>query len=196
MMMDKQKTIGKHLMDTENVPENKKKNLLAQIWSFFSPAIICGVIVVLVQNFIIFYATVPTGSMKNLIQEHSFILANRLAYRAEEIQRGDVIVFEQGDKFLVKRVIGIGGDEVELRGGNVYLNGTELDESAYVLGDTYALNGRTVFQVPEGCVLVFGDNRNNSSDSRMWKEPYVSESNVRGRVFCAFSFVDWYFKVV
>ena len=134
--------------DSDGARPEKAPGLLRRFWSFFSPTIIaCGAILLINQVFL-FYAVVPTGSMKNLIMEGSYILANRLAYAQSEVQHGDVIVFshEGSDmrmKYLVKRVIGIAGDTIELRDGDVYRNGEKLDESAYVLGRTFPRNSQT-----------------------------------------------------
>lgn len=181
--------------------EAPKPSLLKQLWSFFAPTIICCGVVLIINTFFIFYAVVPTGSMKNLIMEGSYILANRLAYVNSDVQRGDVIVFEHvtadyDAKYLVKRVIAVAGDTVELRDGRVYLNGEELDESAYVLGRTYPKSDRSIFTVPENCVLTFGDNREGSADARSWLDPYVSIDTIKGKVFCTFSIRNWYIRSV
>ena len=187
--------------DSDGARPEKAPGLLRRFWSFFSSTIIaCGAIFLINQVFL-FYAVVPTGSMKNLIMEGSYILANRLAYAQSEVQHGDVIVFshEGSDmrmKYLVKRVIGIAGDTIELRDGDVYRNGEKLDESAYVLGRTFPRNSQTTFTVPDGCVLVFGDNREGSADARGWADPYVPVKTIKGKVFCTFSIRHWYIRKV
>lgn len=190
--MQKEEKQYKHLAEPSEA-QKKKPSLLAQVWSYVWPAAVCAAVLLVINTYFIFYATVPTESMKNLIQKDSYILANRMAYMNRAVNRGDVIVFEQDERFLVKRVIAVAGDEVVLNGGSVYLNGEKLDESAYVLGHTYAFKERNAFTVPENCVLLFGDNRDNSQDARLWKDPYVSLDDVVGRVFCVFSFRDGYF---
>ena len=194
--------VGRHFIDesgAQPVDPVPKPSLLRQLWSFFAPTIICCALVIVINTFFLFYAVVPTGSMKNLIQEHSFILANRLAYTSSDVQRGDVIVFAHPDpddpkvRYLVKRVVAVAGDTVELRDGQLIRNGAVVDESAYVLGETFAHNQRT-YTVPEGCVLVFGDNRVFSKDARYWDDPYLSVEAIRGKVFCSFSIRHHYFR--
>lgn len=183
----------------ENAEEPKKKNIAKEIWLFFRPALICCAVILFINQLFILYAIVPTGSMKPLLQPDSFILANRRAYDNSTPQRGDVIVFEtdqSSSQLLVKRVIAVAGDTVELKDGDVYLNGVKQDESAYAVGKTYANAAGSVFVVPEGCVLVFGDNREDSADARYWCDPYLPVDQIKGRVFFVFSFKDWYVKTV
>lgn len=195
---EKNHATGKPEHFCEESAGEKIKEKVAQIWDFFAPTVICVFVLIIINTFFIFYAVVPTGSMKNLIQENSYILANRLAYVNHEVERGDVVIFwfespgAEG-RYMVKRVIGVAGDVIELHDGAVYRNGTRLDESEYVLGHTYPYLGRETFTVPEGHILTFGDNRENSSDSRLWPIPYISVDAVKGKVFCSFSILDWYF---
>lgn len=179
--------------------EPKKESIGKQIWLFFRPAVICCTVILLINQLFILYAIVPTGSMQPLLQPGSFILANRRAYDRDTPQRGDVIVFEtdqSASSLLVKRIVAVEGDTLKLKDGEVYLNGVRQDESAYAMGKTYPNLSGDTFTVPEGCVLVFGDNRENSADARYWNDPYLPVSQIKGRVFFAFSFKDWYARSV
>ncbi len=86
-------------------------------------------------------------------------------------QRGDVIVFDppvNSTKPYIKRIIGLPGETVEIRDGNVYIDGDLLEESYIESGITECARECTPWQVPEGHVFVLGDNRQNSSDSRVF----------------------------
>ena len=116
----------------------------------------------LVQNFL-----VEGPSMSPNLSDSEFLLVNKLSYLTDDPQRGDVIVFRSPrspDEDLVKRVIGLPNEVVEVREGQVYVDGRLIDESGYFSGPI----GRETAprRVPEGAYFVMGDNRIQSRDSR------------------------------
>jgi signal peptidase I len=99
--------------------------------------------------------------------------------------RGDVVVFDSPvrDDRLVKRVIGVPGDTIDVRGGHVYLNGKRLNEP-YTKGATACLRTCEPLLVPDGRYFVLGDNREDSVDSRQgWT---VSRDDITGKVLFAY----------
>ncbi len=132
---------------------------------------------------------IPTGSMEPTIQPHDRVIANRVIYRFRDVERGDIIVFEPtasavrtcaappGEPF-VKRVIGLPGDRVEVRGGVTTVNGRPY----VVAGARPPGYERTWPVVPPGELLVLGDNRSDSCDSHQWEpDPFVREDAVIGQ---------------
>ena len=163
------------------------------------PALIAFFSVILVFFVILLCNGVPSSSMESTIREGTFIISFRLPAYFSNPDRGDIVVFhsDEKDMELVKRVIAVGGDCIELKDGYVYLNG-ELLEEPYATGKTFATT-ETVFKVPEGHFWALGDNRENSNDSRSFNSPYIPYSKIEGYVFLNVSFnsdIGWYVHTV
>ena len=106
-------------------------------------------------------------SMNPTLQDGEYVLVSKVSYTFGDAQHGDIIVFEhpnQPQEDLIKRVIGLPGDTVEVTGLEVYVNGQALEEPYIAAAPIYS--GR--WEVPEGFLFVLGDNRNESSDSHAW----------------------------
>lgn len=131
---------------------------------------------------VILIALVTSGSMEPTVVTGDVDVSCRLAYIVSKPQRGDIITFNSLEKntLMGKRIIGVAGDHIEFHDGYVYINGEQLDESAYLYKDTET-NCAATFDVPEGCVFVLGDNRENSNDSRFWENPYISISDIEAK---------------
>ena len=146
---------------------------------------------------------VPSPSMQPTLFDGDRIVVNKLSYRLHEVNRGDVVVFRRSDpdlegiNNLIKRVVALPGETVEVLDGKVYVNGDMLIEPYLALatrnstggfpmlppgciGDRDSINRCTV---PNDHVFVMGDNRRNSKDSRFFGP--VAESELVGRVFLA-----------
>lgn len=110
---------------------------------------------------------VDGSSMLPTLQNGEFVLVNRLAYRFDSPQRGDIVVFHYPPdprQDLIKRVIGLPGDTVTIQGGVVQVNNQPLAEPYIAQPPFYA----GTWLVPQGHLFVLGDNRNDSSDSHSW----------------------------
>lgn len=156
-----------------------------EIISWIKTIAMAVVIAVLINSFVIVNATVPTGSMENTIMPGDRIIALRLTYYVSSPERGDIVVFRYPDDesvLYVKRVIGLPGETVEVKDGEVYINNsdTPLDDS-FVKEQPVGDFGP--YEVPGGCYFMMGDNRNNSQDSRYWVNKYVEEDKILGKVY-------------
>ena len=147
----------------------------------------------LVRMFIVAPFTVPTGSMEPTIQVGDNVLAQKVSVRmGSGVSTGDIVVFDNPvadteHDILVKRVIAQGGQTVDMVDGVVYVDGVALDET-YVQGSSYPLSMQAPgvevgfpYTVPEGCIWVMGDNRENSADSRYFGA--VPQENLIGVAF-------------
>lgn len=149
------------------------------------PVAIALIIVLFLNKFVFILVTVPTGSMESTIMPGDRLYVNEL-FNIKDAARGDILVFksdELDEKRLVKRVIGLPGETVEVMAdGSVYINGEILDEPYAVEVEGEA----KVFNVPENTYLFFGDNRPISYDARYWDNPYIDESKIIGKVLFRF----------
>ena len=154
------------------------KSLNYFIKEWIIPIIVALLIVVFLNKFIFILVTVPTGSMETTIMPGDKLYVTKI-YKEENFERGDIVVFysDELEKVLVKRLIGLPGDEVVIdEDGIVHVNGEEIDEP-------YAKNtsqNPQVFNVTEKSYFFMGDNRPNSLDARAWEQPYVPEDKVMG----------------
>jgi signal peptidase I len=137
---------------------------------------------------------VPTGSMLPTIQLSDQVLANMFVYRFRSPQRGEIVVFDNPnpnhppeEETLIKRVIALGGQTVDLQDGEVVVDGAVLEEP-YAYGQpSEPLGGSDIrfpVRIPADSVWLMGDNRTESQDAR-WFGP-VSLSTVRGQAFCIY----------
>jgi signal peptidase I len=133
------------------------------------------------NNFILVNAQVLTGSMEGTIMTQGRVFGLRTPLGRPN--RGDIIVFEspipaEYTEMFIKRIIALGGEEVEIIGGVTYVNGEPLEEN-YVSEPMLVDFGPMI--VPYDQVFVMGDNRNNSRDSREWGP--IPQESILGRVY-------------
>ncbi|MDR1704406.1 MAG: signal peptidase I [Clostridiales bacterium] len=178
----------------ENAQEEKramtKREVIREIISWILWLAGAVVLALIVNRTVIVNAEVISGSMETTIMTGDKVLGNRLAYVFSEPKRLDVIVFRFPDNRdelpYVKRIIGMPGETVTISEGLIYINGSDvpLDESVYL---HEKMNGSFgPYEVPEGSYFVLGDNRNNSIDSRAWRNKYVPKEDILGKVFMRF----------
>ncbi|TYP51585.1 signal peptidase I Serine peptidase MEROPS family S26A [Thermosediminibacter litoriperuensis] len=156
-------------------------NLKKEIADWIKSIAFALVIALAIRTYIFEPMIVPTGSMIPTINIGDRILVNKYIYRFEPLKRGDIVVFKYPDdprQTFVKRLIGLGGDVVEIRDGRLYINDNPVDEP-YLNEPMIGSYGP--YKVPEGHYFMMGDNRNNSKDSRFWENNYVPRKLVVGK---------------
>jgi signal peptidase I len=146
-------------------------------------------IALLVEAFLIQAFWIPSPSMEPTLDVGDRVLVNKLSYKLHDVHRGDVVVFERpprastgedGEiKDLIKRVVAVGGDTIEAKEGEVYVNGERIDENYLEPGTP--TDNLPLKTIPDGQVFVMGDNRTNSEDSRIFGP--IDEDTIVGRAF-------------
>jgi signal peptidase I len=146
-------------------------------------------IALLVEAFLIQAFWIPSPSMEPTLDVGDRVLVNKLSYKVHDVNRGDVVVFERppgastgqnGEiKDLIKRVIAVGGDTIEAKEGEVFVNGERVDENYLEPGTP--TDNLPLKTIPDGHVFVMGDNRTNSEDSRIFGP--IDEDAIVGRAF-------------
>ncbi len=172
---------------TESVEEKKTK--AATFIETVTPAFITGIIIMFLLKFVLLSGFIPSESMEPTIMTGNIILANRLSYIWNEPQAGDVVVFdsEEYGALLIKRVIGVSGDVIEIKNNKVYKNGEEYN-TGHEVGKSIDPKGENItYEVPEGCLFLMGDNREHSEDSRYFKDAYVPIKDIKGKTFLHYS---------
>lgn len=142
--------------------------------------LIVFLLAIFINSVILINVTVNSGSMVPTvcIGDHAVGFRRLLI---SQYDRGDIIVFcneETNDKNYVKRIIGLPGETVELLSGGVYINGKRIQDfigAGYMSADNYG-----PVTVPSNSYFVLGDNRNHSEDSRIWSNPFVDRSAIKG----------------
>ena len=151
-------------------------------------AIVVGALAValIVKTFLIQAFFIPSLSMYPTLDKGDRVLVNKLSYKVHDVHRGDVVVFERPPgqpanaiKDLIKRVVGLPGEEIEAKNGVVYIDGKKLSEPYLVDGVT--TDNLPKQEGPDGHVFVMGDNRTDSADSRVFGP--IDEDTIVGRAF-------------
>ena len=179
------------MKDRDEKKETKKKRKeekeeltgMAAVWDYLKTFLIIFCVVFAMNKLVYINAVIPSESMQDTIMKGDRVLGNRLAYIKDDPERYDIVIFKYPDdpsKIFIKRVIGLPGEVVEIKDGKVYIDGspTPLDDS-FIPEKMVGSYGP--YTVPENCYFMLGDNRNDSKDSRSWKNKFVRFDQLVGK---------------
>ncbi len=179
----------------------------AELFSLFKSLVIFFGIAFMLRASVVEAFKIPSSSMEPTLQIGDHILVNKLSYGVRlpfklttafdfrVPKRGDVVVFtlpddpesleiDEAETNIIKRVMGLPGDKIEVRGTQIFINDELYDhDSDYAI---WVRGGHMNFgpiKVPEGRVLLLGDNRDQSKDSRYWDDPFLEIPRIKGRAF-------------
>ena len=156
-------------------------------WREYAEALIIAVLLALtVRTFVVQAFVIPSGSMLPTLRIGDYLLVNKFVYLFRPVRRGDIIVFkfpQDETRDFIKRVIGLPGETLEIRGRQVFIDGRPLHESYAVYNEPPLLRTPVPYHlapliIPPGHLFMMGDNRDNSLDSRSWG--LLEESKVVG----------------
>ncbi len=173
----------------------KKKSVLRD---WVESIIIAFLLAMVIRAFVVQAFKIPTGSMRMTLIEGDLILVNKFIYGAKvpftdfrlpELRaprRGDVVVFvypEDRKKDFIKRLVGLPGETIEIKGGSIYINERIAEEPIfkqiyYYNRGEYSAEGQKIV-VPKDCYFVLGDNSASSKDSRYWG--FVPKEDLLGK---------------
>lgn len=160
---------------------NKKNNGEEKRGNFFievvKVVVISLAIIIPVRYFLIQPFYVKGASMEPNFHNYEYLIIDELSYRLHSPVRGDVVVLrnpEGGGRYFIKRVIALPGETVEVKDRKVWINGEQLDESAYLAEDVETW-GNVKVTLDNEMYFVLGDNRNESLDSRVFGPVHKSE---------------------
>lgn len=172
--------------DHERKPNGKEEfNLKDELLEWIKVFAVAILITFVLTRFIV--PTVVKGpSMEDTFQNNNFLIVYKMAYQWGEPERNDIITFESklpldanNNKILIKRVIGLPGDHVQVSGGHVFVNGVQLSEPFV---KNLVTQGNLDLIIPEKQYFVMGDNRAVSEDSRYPEVGTIPKEDVIGKV--------------
>jgi signal peptidase I len=171
-----------------------RRPLFGCLFEIAETLVLTLIIFFVIQTFIAQPYKVQQQSMENTLEPDQYVLVDKLTPRFDSYSRGDIVVFTPPDDWVqddgtpfIKRVIGLGGETLEIRDGDVFIDGVKLDEP-YVYsaepGDppqpTTVPGDEQRWVIPDGEVFLMGDHRSNSADSRTFGTVQIEQLIGRG----------------
>lgn len=168
------------------------KRIIKEIISWVIIFAVAFFLAFLVNRFVFFRVSVPTGSMENTIMIGDKVFTLRTSYIFSDPKRGDIVVFPFPDNEevdYIKRIIGVSGDKIEIKEGVLYINDERMIED-YLLEPMRKEDFGPVV-VPDGHYFMMGDNRNSSLDARSWDNQFVKKNKIKGKAIFKYPDFSW-----
>lgn len=177
------------MSERQNEEWSLKRNSLSALVQTLIYFGVLMAIVLLIQRFVIQPVRVEGSSMQPCLHNKDYVLLEKISYYVKDPKRFDVVVFEtyqnNKNKYYVKRIIGLPGETVQIKSGQIYINGVLLSEQygkdSYIETEGIA---STPIVLGSGEYFVLGDNRNNSKDSRSSSVGLIKRKSIVGKAWC------------
>ena len=176
----------------EGGKEKAKKSAKREVFVWIMVFVVACVLAFVVRTFLFEPVSVDGQSMMNTLLDHEYMIATKYDYLFGDPERFDIVICHYPDRMragllgigevpenFVKRVIGLPGETIELRAGELYVNGEFVEQD---FDRTASLANYGPYTVPQGCYFVMGDNRDHSNDSRNPQVGALSRSAIKGHV--------------
>ena len=178
-----------YVQDAVTPPTTRTSSIKREVFEWAKMVVWVVVMFYGLRTFVVEGFEIRGHSMENTLENQERVLVAKFIYMFRPIQRGDVIVFrfpKEPARRFVKRVIGLPGDDVEIKAGVVHVNGEPVDEPyVYENGQSFLFRENLPGErVPAGQYYVLGDHRNVSSDSRSWG--FIPRDDVIGKAVFRF----------
>jgi len=192
-------------MTESKIDKKQEKSKLREYTEIIVTAVVLALIV---RTFIIQSYHIPSASMEDTLLKGDFLFANKFIYGAKvpfvdyrlpalrDPRPGDVVIFKypcDEETDYIKRCIAVEGQVVEVRGKTVYINGEKQEEDyTKFIGPDWRRRDFGPYTVPDGCIFVMGDNRDNSRDSRYWTcGAALDKKYLRGKALFLYFSIDY-----
>ena len=174
------------LLREELAREESRHDFRKRLWGVAVGLIVAAAVTALVATRLLVMIRINGNSMEPTLKEGEIVLL----HRTKKVEAGDIVGFYYGGRVLLKRAVGVAGDQIEIdKEGTLSVNGEELDEPYLTEKSLGKCDVEFPCEVPEGMIFVLGDNRAVSVDSRTRGIGCVEENQIVGRaVFRAWPF--------
>ena len=139
------------------------KDRIKRIIKELCPYIIVVIVVLLIKAYVMYPIQVKGDSMYPTLKDGDLMILNKLSYKFGDIHRFDIVVVDNGNSNIIKRVIGLPGEIVKFEDNKLYINGDQIEETFLPEGK---ITNDFEYKVADNCYFVMGDNRQISRDSR------------------------------
>lgn len=158
--------------------DEKVKGILKTILTY----VLIVFAVIIIRIFFIDPVRVDGKSMNTTLANGEIMILNKIAYRTGDIKRFDIVVIDEDDKYIIKRVIGLPGESVEYKNNVLYINGKQMEDPyPSTKTDDFSIQDIGHKKVPGDTYFVMGDNRADSLDSRYPQVGVIKREKILGR---------------
>ncbi len=165
------------------VPQSERPSFFGFAFELVKILFLALLIIIPLRYYLVQPFFVNGSSMKPSFSSGDYLIINEIGYRFHEPKRGEVVIFRPPDgqkTFYIKRLIGLPGEKVEIKGGQVFINENKISEEIY-LSEDEETDGNTELELKNNEYFVLGDNRDGSSDSRQWGT--ITREEIIGKVW-------------